>query len=222
MPNTTHWLPGKRSDQIAMCRNWITIMTDPEVLTNWGIPPAQFTELSSLFTAAEALLEKAQSNERTPVITEQCREAFAGLTEKMRFFKGHYFLTPPLTGADLINLGLKPHDAKPTPTGKPTAEAALDIFLAGRHELGIRIVYVSGNPEDKANKGYRIWYKVVPPGGAPVTSPKELNQSFFTRRKKDLVVFDYEDSAKTAYLAVQIENDGIKGEWGPLVSAVIP
>jgi hypothetical protein len=56
----------------------------------------------------------------------------------------------------------------------------------------------------------------------PVTSPKQLDESFFTRRKKDVVVFDYEDSGKTAYLAVQVENDGKKGPWGPLVQAVIP
>jgi hypothetical protein len=55
-----------------------------------------------------------------------------------------------------------------------------------------------------------------------VTSPKQLDESFFTKRKKDVVVFDYEDSGKTAYFAVQVENDGKKGPWGPLVSAVIP
>jgi hypothetical protein len=30
-----------------------------------------------------------------------------------------------------------------------------------------------------------------------------------------VVVFDYGDSGKTAYIAVQIENDGKKGPWGP-------
>jgi hypothetical protein len=30
------------------------------------------------------------------------------------------------------------------------------------------------------------------------------------------------DSGKTAYFAVQIENDGKKGVWGPMVSALIP
>jgi hypothetical protein len=41
-------------------------------------------------------------------------------------------------------------------------------------------------------------------------------------RKKDVIAFDYADSGKTAYFAVQIENDGKKGEWGPMVSALIP
>jgi hypothetical protein len=59
----------------------------------------------------------------------------------------------------------------------------------------------------------------MPAGGEPVTSHKQLDESFLTRRKKDMVVFDYEDSGKTAYFAVQVKNAGKKG---PLVSAVIP
>jgi hypothetical protein len=34
--------------------------------------------------------------------------------------------------------------------------------------------------------------------------------------------FNYGDSGKTAYMAVQIENGGKKGPWGPMISAVIP
>ena len=52
--------------------------------------------------------------------------------------------------------------------------------------------------------------------------PKQLTESFFTRRKKDLIKFAFGDSGKTAYIAVQIENNGIKGDWGPMVNAVIP
>jgi hypothetical protein len=204
-----------------MCRNWLAVMT-PEVRTAWGIPQTRYTELETLHGNAEALLAKTESAERTPVITEQCREAFEAMDAAMRFFKAHYFLEPPLTNADLVNLGLSPHDPHPTPSGEPKAEVTIETYLTGRHELGVRMVYVSGDPNDRANKGFRIWYKVVPAGGEPVTSPKQLDESFFTRRKKDVVVFDYEDSGKTAYFAVQVENDGKKGPWGPLVSAVIP
>jgi hypothetical protein len=41
-------------------------------------------------------------------------------------------------------------------------------------------------------------------------------------RKKDVIEFDFGDSGKTAYFAVQIENDGKKGQWWPMVSALIP
>jgi hypothetical protein len=92
----------------------------------------------------------------------------------------------------------------------------------GRHELGVKIIYVTGSPNDPANKGYRIWYSVVAPGETPPEKPKDLRESFFTKRKKDVIEFDFGDSGKTAYFAVQIENDGKKGPWGPLVSALIP
>jgi hypothetical protein len=216
------WLPAGRADQIVMCKNWISIMSPADVRTKWGIPTDEFQELGTRFAEAQALLQKAQSSDRTPVINEQCREAFEALTTIMRFFKGHRFLVPPLTNADLISLGLVPHDTHPTPTGNPKAEVTVETFLLGRHELGIHIIYVSGDPQDKANKGYRIWYKVVPPGGEPVTSPEQLDKSFFTRRKKDVLHFNYEDSGKTAYIAVQIENDGKKGPWGPMISTIIP
>jgi hypothetical protein len=100
------------------------------------------------------------------VITEQCRDAFGTLVKKMRFFHGHYFLISPLDKADIVSLGLTPRDEKPTRTGKPTAEVKPVLTLAGgKHQLAMKIVCLSGSPNDKANKGYRVWYKTVPPGG---------------------------------------------------------
>ncbi|MDR1399317.1 MAG: hypothetical protein LBJ41_05280, partial [Treponema sp.] len=75
---------------------------------------------------------------------------------------------------------------------------------------------------DKENKGYRIWRSVIAPGETPPTDPEELRKSFYTQRRKDLIEFDIGDSGKTAYIAVQVENDGKKGPWGPLVQALIP
>jgi hypothetical protein len=98
----------------------------------------------------------------------------------------------------------------------------VETFLTGRHELGIRIIYISGNSEDAANKGYRIWYTVTAPGETAPTSPEDLRKSFYTARKKDVIVFEYGDSGNTARFAVQVENDGKKGPWGPVVSALIP
>jgi hypothetical protein len=127
-----------------------------------------------------------------------------------------------LTDADYISLGLKPHDNIPTPSGTPTAQVTVETFLTGRHELGIKIIYVTGTATDPANKGYRIWYNVLAQGETPPETPKDLHESFYTKRKKDVIEFDFDDSGKTAYFAVQIENEGKKGPWGPLVSALIP
>jgi hypothetical protein len=204
-----------------MCRNWIGVMT-AEIRTAWNIPAGEFTELGLLFAAAQELLQKAKGGGRTAVINEQCREAFEALTAKMRFFKGHFFLVPPLTNADLVSLGLTPRNPHSAPTGTPASEVAVETFLVGRHQLGVRIVLVSGNLEDRDNKNYRICFKVVPPGGEPVTDPRNLTESFSTRRRKDLINFDYADSGKTAYIAAQIENGEKKGPWGPIVPAIIP
>jgi hypothetical protein len=39
----------------------------------------------------------------------------------MRDIKRRYFLSPPLTEADLAALGLKKHDPVQTPSGEPTS-----------------------------------------------------------------------------------------------------
>jgi hypothetical protein len=136
--------------------------------------------------------------------------------------KKRYFLTPPLQDADYVSLGLKPHDSAPTPSGTPTAQVTIETYLVGRHELGVKIIYVTGSAADPANKGYRIWYNLAGQGETPPATPDDLRKSFFTKRKKDLIEFDFGDSGKTAYFAVQIENEGKKGPWGPMVQALIP
>jgi hypothetical protein len=78
------------------------------------------------------------------------------------------------------------------------------------------VVYVTGNANDPANKGFRIYYRVVaPPGMAavqpPPASPEELNKSFFTKRKRDVIEFGFNDSGSTVFFAVQVENEGKKG-----------
>ncbi|MDR1250655.1 MAG: hypothetical protein LBK62_00655 [Treponema sp.] len=243
------WLPSARSGILVMADDWITVCTIKQ--TSWNIPYPALTELTTLRDAARAALETAKNETtRTPVANAQCKEAFDALSGCMRDFKRRYFLTPPLLDSDLISLGLKPHDPHPTPSTVPTAQVTVETYLVGRHELGLRITYVTGSPDDPANKGYRIWYSVIAPPGMAVTTnpvefphsensqaenlprmvdfqqppanPDDLHKSFYTQRKKDLVEFEFGDSGKTAFFAVQIENDGKKGPWGPLVLALIP
>jgi hypothetical protein len=191
--------------------------------TAWNIPDPPLLDLSVFRDTATVALETAKNETtRTPVTTAQCKEAFDALIAFMRDFKRRYFLTPPLLDSDYISLGLKPHDPTPTPSGVPTAQVTVETYLVGRHELGLRLIYVDGSPSDPANKGYRIWHSVIAPGETPPASPNELHTSFYTKRKKDVIEFDFGDSGKTAYFAVQIENEGKKGPWGPLVSALIP
>ncbi|MDR0628130.1 MAG: hypothetical protein LBG24_00495 [Treponema sp.] len=221
MSTTRDWLPASREGQLAMTGDWISVCTTRQ--TDWNIPNPALTELTALGDTAKAALETAKNETtRTPVATAQCKEAFDALTLFMRDFKRRYFLSPPLLDSGYISLGLKPHDPAPTPSGTPSAQVTVETYLLGRHELGVRIIYVIGSSADPANKGFRIWYTVVAPGETPPANPEDLRKSFFTKRKKDVIEFDFGDSGKTAYFAVQIENEGKKGPWGPLVGVIIP
>ena len=221
MSQRTDWLPASRQAQLAMAKDWKAVMTVNAAA--WNIPAAVITEMDALIQAAESALSTAQNETtRTPVATAQCKAAFDALTAFMRDTKKRYFLEPPLDDAAIVSLGLKPVDHHPTPGGTPTAQATIETFLVGRHELGIKIIYETGSRDDPSNKGYRIWYSVAGSGETPPANPDDLRKSFFTKRLKDVIEFDYADSGKTAYFAVQIENGGKKGSWGTMVSALIP
>ena len=221
MAHYSDWLPTTRTGILAMAKDWKTVCTAKAGA--WNIPAATLTELDALTQAAQTALDTAQNETtRTPVATAQCKTAFDALTAFMRDMKKRYFLSPPLVPADYISLGLKSPDARSTPSGRPTAQVMVETFLVGRHELGVKIIYETGSFDDPANKGYRIWYSVVAHGETPPADPDGLRKSFFTKRRKDVIEFEYADSGKTAYFAVQVENEGKNGSWGTLTSALIP
>jgi hypothetical protein len=204
-----------------MAKNWSGIIGGKAAA--WTIPQDAVTEFNALVQAAESALETAQNEAtRTAVTTVHCKLTFKALSEKMRDVKRRYFLEPPLTDEDIVSLGLKLHDGTPTHSGPPTAQVQVETFLVGRHELGVKIIYATGSPHDPSNKGYRVWYTVCGSGDTPPENPPDLRESFYTKRKKDVMEFGTADSGKTAYFAVQVENEGKKGPWGPVTSALIP
>jgi hypothetical protein len=85
----------------------------------------------------------------------------------MRDLKRRYFLEPPLTGADLVGLGLKPRDTTHTAGGTPTARVTIETFPAGRHEPGIKIIYII---DVRQTAGYRQGASVFRARGASVVN----------------------------------------------------
>ncbi|MDR0375525.1 MAG: hypothetical protein LBH85_07355 [Treponema sp.] len=221
MSQRSDWLPASREVILEMARDWQSVAGANAAA--WGVPRSALRSLESLTQAAGAALATAKNEAtRTPVATARCKEAFDTLAAATRDMKRRYFLTPPLADSDYIALGLKPRDTTPTAGGNPTAQVTIETYLVGRHELGVKIAYVAGSPNDPANKGRRMWCSVVAPGEAAPVRPEDLRKSFYTMRKKDLIQFGYGDSGKTAHFAVRIENNGKQGPWGPMVSALIP
>jgi hypothetical protein len=86
--------------------------------------------------------------------------------------------------------------------------------LAGRYELGVKSVYLTGNPADPSTNSFTIWRGLTGPGESPPENPGNLRGSFYTKRKKDLIDFGFGDSGKRAFFAAQIENEGKKGPGG--------
>jgi hypothetical protein len=71
-----------------MCRKWLAYLIET-LRTLLGIPDKEFTELGTLFTAAETLLIKTQDQaERTHVITVECQAAFKALIGAVHRLRG--------------------------------------------------------------------------------------------------------------------------------------
>jgi hypothetical protein len=230
MAHYSEWLPGSREEQLAMAKNWLMVLGEYET-PPWGIPLADITELGGLTASADSMLAYAMSAERTHAVTVACKAAFEALVAKMRFFKNHYFLVPPLTPVDLARLGLKERDPG-TPIPAPESQPEADLTFPGIHLVELRNIRPVGGPppDPRGDYGVRIHYGLT---GAPTEAHrfrvteapktgKDLPSSRFTRRKKERFDFDGE-SGNTVYFCLKYENPtGDEGSYGPMLSAVIP
>jgi hypothetical protein len=221
------WLSARRDDQIGMAKNWGLVLTLKAA--EWNIPDPEVQELNRMAGAAEAVLTKAKSAERTKVITAQCRTAFEELLSKMRFFKTRYFLCPPLTPADLVSLGLKLHDHVHTPVQDPTSQAEADIAYPNRAALELTGIRRLGEPSADHRSEYKVQIRFgvladYGPYGisSPPKSGDDLPYILTTRRKRELFnLSGY--SGKTAYFCLRWLNPNDKpGPYGPIISAIIP
>ncbi|MDR1617950.1 MAG: hypothetical protein LBS06_02735 [Treponema sp.] len=234
------WLSGPRSEILNMCRVWINYLT-LERRTAWGIPAAEFTEMGTLFGAAQALLLKSRNEaERTHVITVEVQAAFKALDATMRFFRDRRFKIPPLSSGDWAALGFREKDDHPANIPPPTGTPSVFLSYPG----GPYVLTAHPGPvkatealNPAGDYGYAVYVGIMPQGGAtpeeaaskkhylmrPPKDGDELLHYRFTRRRKEQIVFDAEDAGKTAYVCARYENGkGETGLWGPMVSATIP
>ena len=123
-----------------MCRKWLAYLIEALRIA-WGIPATDFTELETLFIAAETLLIKAQDEaERTHVITVECQAAFKALSAKMRFFRDRYFKIPPLSEGDWAALGFRQKDPHPTLVPAPDRVPAVSLsYPGGPHAITVHL-----------------------------------------------------------------------------------
>jgi hypothetical protein len=198
------------------------------------------TELAGDAQAAETILDKVKSGERTPAGVVQCNMIFQDMETEARFIKKHYLLVPPLTLADFATLLLSLPDEIHTPVSPPTGQPSLTItYPGGPHVLMVHLGPLPGTepPDSRGDYGYALYLGIMPQGGATLEqaagikhylmkeplSGDEMLHYRFTRRKKELVGFDASESGMTAYFCARYENQkGQVGKWGPVVGAIIP
>ena len=232
----TDWLPAARELQLAMAKKWCAVLA--EWWQAWDVLRAEADELQRLANEAAACLARAEAPDRNAVDTARCRTAFAALVRCMRGIKNRRFHGPPLSAADFAALGLHTHARAGTHVGAPVGQATADISYPGVSRLRLHLYGVDGGPHDtRADYGYRIYYGVLPAGGASVEEAtghgryllraailgEDLPHSIFTRRRRIIMDFPQEDSGKRVYFCIRYENaKGEHGPWGPMVSAVVP
>jgi hypothetical protein len=204
------------------------------IYTLWGIPAAVLTKLNALTKKAEDLLFLVQGTGKTPANFAKCRAAFDELRAYMRLIKDSWFKKHVLRPEDYPNLLIKPPDTVRTPIMAPTSMAKSEVVLTLARRLTVvnTIVKAAG-----VDHGFRIYRGVVADDpeaqtvltgkhyylAKPPVSPEELTESEFTRKRRYTFEFAYEDTGKTAFFCVRIENEkGEQGPWGTMFSAAIP
>jgi len=230
------WLPGSRTGQLAMAKKWNNVLA--EKAAAWGISTTVANRLLLLTADADDALTRAMSGDRTAVINQQVRTAFGALTDHMRDIKRRFFFMPPLTEPEWISLGLDLPDTNPTNIGAPTSVVAAEIGYPHKNALSLAITPVAGQGyDDRPEWGFRIYYGVLPQGSGAEEAmiierqyllreprnPEELRQGHFTRRKRDVLEFHYDNSGMKCFICIRYENSkGDAGPWGPMVSSFIP
>jgi hypothetical protein len=221
-----------------MVETWLQVFL--VMATVWGIPAAIVTSLTEALTAAKEILAVVKSGERTAISVVKCNEAFKEMETQARYIKKHYLLVPPLTAADLASLLLAQEDSSYTPVGKPTGQPSVAVtYPGGPHLLKLHLSFLVGTQplDTRGDYGFAVYKGVMPTGGAtleqaastkhylmkPPLDGDELLHCKFTRRKNEVESFPADEAGMTVYFCARYENGkGDVGEWGPLVSAVIP
>ena len=232
------WLSATRTGVLYMAKNWneLTALNGQR----WLVLPADIANLAALTAAADAALQKAMSAERTSAVTEQCREAFTALEAAMRDMKRRYFYIPPLTADDIIALGLKLHDAKPTRIGIPDILMAIAFSYPGVHLIDLHFSAQSGavSKDRRSLYSFGLRYGLMLPTGpatreqaqadhrlltAVPVSPEELPCAFSTRRHSHRLEFGLEDSGKTLFITGCFLNPRSEpGAYCTIQSCLIP
>ena len=190
----------------------------------WGVM-APDADMICRFNDLKAKVAKCNEPTRNKIDTLNKNQARKEVEKDVRsYVQGVVIRNIKVTDEDRKMMGLPIYDKTPTSVGDPVGLVTASIKYPNEGALELNIKHVDGSPFDKrANYGVKIRSVVLP---IDHPSPNEINmltESRFTKRKKELYTFDKQDRQKKAYFCFRYENSkGKAGQWGEIISAVIP
>ena len=212
------WLPAKREEQLAMANKWIAELPNHKGM--WTVSEAEISELADVTETAQERLNKLVSGSAVDVAL--AREAFTGLVRYMRFLHSRKFFSPPMEDADFVRLGLRPPDRVRTEHLIVTQHIEFEIRLRGIRELEINF-WEKGAAHRAKPAGFDGAVIVWDLLSAPPERPTDLAHHTMASRTPHIIEFDESDRGKTAYIALQWQNQrGITGPWSEMQTAIIP
>jgi hypothetical protein len=218
---SSDWFPGAAIDQLVLCGTWIHVSTENKVL--WGIADTSLAELGARRDAARSA-QAVEENEstRTPVTVAECRAAFRAQKEFMRDFKRRYFISPPLTDADFVALGLKPRAKHRTPVSAPEDIPDVEVQTPHPRTVRIRFRYRNAARWGKPKNVRGIECQWIIAGSPPLSVDDLLHTATATRNPLELV-FEENQRGKKIYFAVRWEAGATKkGKWSDIFYVIIP
>jgi hypothetical protein len=216
------WIPRRTEDFVAFCTVWRTGLSDLAQGTAFGwVRETTMTLVSSIdgfLEAWEAYLEDNSSfNRRRKDMLRE--EAVRGIED---FANTSIRFNRKMTEPDKNRYGVfsrKPPHPVPVPVSVPVLEARAgnprEVVVAYKD----RDLAKRGKP--KGVHGIEVCWMIL--GHAPLSVAELVNSSFDTRSPFRLV-FDEADRGKRLYLVGrwEIGREGEKGEYGEIVSVIIP
>jgi hypothetical protein len=186
------------------------------------IPPAEVTAFGAAYAAWYTVYSPTLVP-HTPAVTLAKDRGRDAAEEVIRPFVGQWLMWKQVTDAEREEMGL--HNKQPRREHIPAPSTVPELSPHAGLPRQVVVPYRDqgeegwGKPKDV--HGIEVCWAIL---DHPPTSVKELIHSSFDTKSPLTLTFDEEDRGKRLYLAGrwEIEREGIKGEFGEIVTVIIP
>jgi hypothetical protein len=235
-----NYIPSRDADFDSWLKNLINYVMSKtgSSSSDWDHIPQSHLEALNVALVDWDVHYRPTLEPHTPAITVGKNNARKRAEHVVREFVQRFLYWDPVTDEDRVNMGLLLRSGMRSPIATPTGQAHADITYPGPHLLALFPKLLEGTLADaRADHGFRIYFGVLPVGGASLeeaagperylrsspVSGEDLPHSKFSRKHKVLFEFPSEDSGRSVFFSIRLENaKGDMGPWGPVFSAVIP